>query len=54
MTFFTDNPLERLMVQMPEAPRREFEAPAVLLPEANNVTASLQERQKEKEVKPCG
>ena len=29
MTFFTDSPYERLMVQTPEAPRRECEAPAV-------------------------
>ena len=29
MTYFTDSPYERLMVQVPETPRREFDAPAV-------------------------
>lgn len=54
MTFFTDSPYERLMVQVPESPRREVDAPAVVRPEPNDPAAPTQERQKEKEVKPCG
>lgn len=54
MTFFTDSPYERLMVQVPEAPRREVDAPAVSLSKNNIPVISKQKAREESEEETCG
>lgn len=53
MTFFTDSPYERLMVQAPESPRRECDAPAVSLSKNNMPAASITETREKSEEETC-
>lgn len=50
----TDSPYERLMVQVPEAPRREVDAPAVSLSKNNIPVISKQKAREESEEESCG
>lgn len=53
MTFFTDSPYERLMVQVPEAPRREADTPAVPFLTSKMPSMPKQEAQEESEEETC-
>ena len=50
MTWFTDSPFERMMVQRPKIQQREQTVPAVLLTEGDH---SKRKQQQKKEDDPC-
>lgn len=50
MTWFTDSPFERMMVQRPKIQQREQTVPAVLLTERDH---SKRKQQQKKEDDPC-
>lgn len=50
MTWFTDSPFERMMVQRPKMQQREQTVPAVLLTERDH---SKRKQQQKKEDEPC-
>lgn len=50
MTWFTDSPFERMMVQRPKIQQRKQTVPAVLLTERDH---SKRKQQQKKEDEPC-
>ena len=49
MTWFTDSPFERMMVQRPKMQQREQTVPAVLLTEKDHIKHKRQQKEKEDE-----
>jgi len=49
MTWFTDSPFERMMVQRPKMQQREQNVPAVLLTEKDHIKRKGQQKEKEDE-----
>ena len=49
MTWFTDSPFERMMVQRPKMQQREQTVPAVLLTEKGHIKRKRQQKEKEDE-----
>ena len=45
MTWFTDSPFERMMVQRPKMQRREQTVPAVLLTEQDHIKRKRQQKE---------
>ncbi len=49
MTWFTDSPFERMMVQRPKIQQREQTVPAVLLTEQDHIKRKRQQKEREDE-----